>query len=223
MYLSLEQSQLVEYVKKQLDLFLPDEYSIDMQVLSQGIEMALERCEACFEHILLPNYRNCEQQPIFSHLHMDQYATFLYFLGNSIWKQKQEKIMCDKILNLNRILNGFFISYKCEMPNIFVFAHPVGSIIGNAKYSDGLYISQNVTINTDSGLRIGRGCFLGVGAKIIGGQKIGDRCSIGTDVVIYNQSISEDSVCLNVDGKLEIRRRKSNRTKCSEIFDLTFM
>lgn len=222
MYVSLEQKQLEKYIEKQLDVYLPDGYLVDEQILSLGIGRALERCEACFEHILLPNYRNAKKEAFFSHLHMDQYATFLYFLGNSIWTQTQEKILCDKILNLNRILNGFFISYKCDMPNVFVFAHPVGSIIGNARYSDGLYISQNVTINTDENLEIGRGCFLGVGAKIIGGQRIGDRCSFGTDVVIYNQQISDDSVCLNIDGKLQIRKRKSSQTKCAEVFDLVF-
>lgn len=109
----------------------------------------------------------------FSHLHMDQYATFLYFVSNTLYKSydKDAKIVCDKLLNLNRLLNGFFLSYKCPMPEVFVLAHPVGSVTGNALYSNGLYISQNVTINThtDSNgnldLKIGKGCFLGGGSE----------------------------------------------------------
>lgn len=222
MRLSLEQAQLVQYVEKQLGVYLPDGYHMDEDVIKKGVSDALERCENCFKHILLPGYRDANKEAVFSHLHMDQYASFLYFLGNSIWRKTEEKNFCDKILNLNRILNGFFISYKCEMPNVFVFAHPVGSIIGNVQYADGLYISQNVTVNTDKDLKIGKGCFLGVGAKIIGSQRIGDRCSIGADVLIYNQELPSDSVCLNINGRLEIRHRKSANTKCAEIFDLSF-
>lgn len=99
------------------------------------------------------------------------------------------------------------------MPNIFILAHPVGSVIGNAKYSDGLYISQNVTINThtDEGgkldLTIGKGCFMGVGAKIIGNKPIGDRVSIGVDTLIYNRKIEDDSVCVrNEKGESIVRR-----------------
>ncbi len=40
------------------------------------------------------------------------------------------------------------MTYKCKLPKIFVFYHAVGSVIGNADYSDYLVVFQNVTINT---------------------------------------------------------------------------
>lgn len=228
MKLSLEKRMLMEYTKRQLEFYVPDGYIISDEVFEISLEIALDRCEKCFKHILLPGYHK-EKNVFFYHLHQDQHATFLYFLGNTLWKEYGEKILCDKLMNLNRILHNFFLSYKCPMPDIFILAHPVGSIIGNANYSDGLYISQNVTINTHINsegkldLDIGRGCFLGAGAKIIGNRPIGDRVSIGVDTLIYNKEIKNDSVCLKDNsGKVLIRERINEKCKASEFFDLDF-
>lgn len=228
MKLSIEKRHLMEYIIRQLDFYLPDDYIIDKNILENSIDVALKRCEVCFSHILLPGYHdNVSGEVAFSHLHMDQYATFIYFLGNTIWENYQQKHLCDKLLNLNRILNGFFLSYKCPMPSIFILAHPVGSVIGNAIYSDGLYISQNVTINTHTDskgkldLEIGRGCFLGAGAKIIGNKRIGDRVSIGVDTVIYNKEIDDDKVCIKEeDGRVVVKDRKSPICMAQKVFDI---
>lgn len=102
---------------------------------------------------MLRNYRAENGEACFSHLHSDQYSQFLYFLSNSLWNLSGNTILCSKIINLNKYLNGMFYSYKCRLPEIFLFAHPVGSIIGNASYSDGLVVFQNVTINTGDDAR----------------------------------------------------------------------
>lgn len=206
---------------------MPDKYSIDKGILAEAVNMALQRCESCFKHILLPGYKDVKGEAVFSHLHMDQYATFIYFLGNSLWVNYHEKVLCDKLLNLNRILNGFFLSYKCSMPEVFILAHPVGSVIGNAKYSDGLYISQNVTVNTHTNgtgevdLELGRGLFLGPGVKIIGNKRIGDRVSVGANVLIYNKEIEDDCVCVKDEtGKTCIRNRINSECKAQQFFDI---
>lgn len=104
---------------------------------------------------------------------------------------RENKVVCDKVIYLNRVLNNFFVSYKGKMPDIFFFAHPIGSIIGNADYSNYLVISQGVTINTDHdedgnpAPKLGKGLFLGAGAKIIGNKQIGDRVSVGVDTLIH--------------------------------------
>lgn len=223
MYTSLNKRELCDYVIKQLETYMPDRYVVDKTILEESINIALLKCENCFKHILLPGYRDGDEA-VFSHLHMDQYASFIYFLGNTIWEKYHEKTLCDKLLNLNRIVNGFFLSYKCEMPDIFILAHPVGSVIGNAKYSNGLYISQNVTINThvdgngDIDLEIGEYCFLGAGAKIIGGKKIGNRVSIGVDAMVYNKEIEDDVVVKNMNGKMTFQKREKQLSFAETVF-----
>ena len=116
------------------------------------------------------------------------------------------------------------------MPDIFCLGHPVGSVIGNALYSNGLVILQNVTINTQKNgqgeylLKIGKGVFFGAGAQIIGAGYIGDRCSIGAGALVYNPQIGNDKVCLrDKSGSTVIRQRINKKCRAeSKFFDLDF-
>lgn len=226
MKMTLSNKELAVYTQKQLDFYIPDGYVINGDYWLEAVDTALQRCDDCFRHILTPLYRNSNKESIFSHLHRDQYATFLYFLGNTIWLHYHEKHLCDKLLNLQSILHGFFLSYKCEMPDIFMLGHPIGSVIGNAKYSDGLVISQNVTINThtdeegNADLYLGKGVVLEAGAMIIGNKPIGDRVTIGPNVLIHNEKIENDYTCINERGKIIIRPRKRERCVAEQIFDI---
>jgi serine O-acetyltransferase len=165
----------------------------------------------------------------FSHLHSDQYSMFLYFLSNSLWDISQNKPLCDKLIVLNKSLNGMFYSYKGKLPDIFLFQHPVGSVIGNAKYSDYLVVFQNVTINTECDENgspapsLGRGVFLAVGAKVLGNKSVGDRSSISVNTVIYNRDVPADSIAFTRDdGSLAIVPRKKN-CKAQDFFNVPIL
>ncbi|GAA0083783.1 hypothetical protein UT300007_02220 [Clostridium sp. CTA-7] len=214
MHLSLRENELKDYVGRQLQFNFPDKYSFKGNDVDIAFKYALERTEWCFKHITLNGYTNGKDAN-FSHLHSDQYSQFLYYLSNSLWKQSENKPICDKLIFLNKALNGIFYSYKAELPNIFLLGHPVGTIIGNANYSDFLVILQNVTINTDCDSnnnrapKIGKGVFLGAGAKIIGNKPIGDRVSIGVNTMVYNKEIENDSIVYtNSMGNVEVIKRK---------------
>ena len=218
---SLAKEEIGNFLKKQLEFYIPDGYMVNDDYWLEAITIALDRCDNCFKHILMLGYRDEKGESLFSHLHRDQYATFLYFLSNTIWTDYHDKQVCDKLLNLQSILHGIFLSYKCEMPNIFLFSHPIGSIIGNAKYSDGLYIGHNVTVNTKSDLRIGKLCALLPGATICGNEPIGDRVSIGVNVTVYNKKIEDNSVVYNEDGKMKIRPCLKEKCWSEEKFDIS--
>ena len=105
------------------------------------------------------------------------------------------------------------------MPDVFFLGHPIGSILGNAVYSNYLVVFQNVTVNTSSDKYgepaplLGKGLFLGAGAKIIGNKPIGDRVSISVNTVVYNQEIGNDKVVItNKEGKTVIKDR--NKESC---------
>lgn len=216
--------KLTEYVGRQLDAFFPDNYRFSGSDIESAMNTALERTEFCFNHIAIPHF-NDGDGVLFSHMHADQYSQFLFFLSNSLWKQSENKPICDKLIYLNRVLHSFFYSYKCHLPDIFIFAHPVGSIIGNAEYSDFLYLSQGVTVNTmtnDQGNplpRLGKYLFLGAGAKIIGDKTIGDRVSVGVDAVVYNREIPSDHNAIRrEDGTIKIAPRKHKQCAAQNCF-----
>lgn len=220
MEMSVSSDELQEYIRRQLDSFFPDKYHFRGIDVDQALKVALERTEYCFKFISNRSYYRNGQQ-YFSYLHSDQYAQFLFFLSSSLWQISENRPLCDKIIYLNKALNAFFFSYKCKLPDIFFFAHPVGSILGNATYSDFLVVSQNVTINTypdTNGIEgnipiLGKDLYLGAGAKVIGGETIGNRVSIGVDAIVYNQNIPDDAVVLLENGKNIIRQRKKYNVK----------
>lgn len=227
MILSLPQTDLFEYIQIQLRHLFPDRYDLCWDNVKAAFDLALERVEYSFSHTTTRGYSDDHGTALFSHLHSDQYAQFLYFFSNSLWELTENKPICDKIICLNKTLNGYFFSYKCKLPDIFLFAHPVGSIIGNAGYSDFLVISQNVTINTgaDQGPeclpQLGKGLFLGAGAKIIGRESIGDRVSIGVDAVVYKQAIPADKVVERAStGEIVVRDRRAAACAAQQFFDI---
>lgn len=214
MKLSLEVPQLLEYTQKQICFFFPDNIYISGKLFISDIEKALIRCEKCFLHIKNSAYTDGQGNTFFSHLHADQYATFLVYLSNYLWYERQDKIICDKIMYLNRVLHSFMMSYKAKVPDIFWLAHPVGSVIGNADYSNYLYISQNCTINTagtsdDLRPRIGEFFSMGAGAAVIGDKDIGNNCSIGVNALLYNTTLLDNSIVINDRGNIKIIQKET--------------
>ena len=224
MILSLSTNELKHYISNQLNNFFPDSCSFSGSDIDSALDLSLERTEFCFRDIKLPQYSNEQGQAIFSHLHSDQYSQFLYFLSNSLWNISQNKMICDKLIFLNKMLNGMFYSYKCKLPAIFLFVHPVGTIIGNADYSDFLVILQNVTVNTDCDENgnaapvLGKGLFLGAGSKIIGNKPVGERVSIGVNAVVHNTVIPDDSLVINKNGVIDIVQRKKEFCTAQQFF-----
>lgn len=223
MICSLDKEELLDYVVKQLNNFFPDNNVVCKDEIRKSYYVALERLEYCFTPIRISGYKK-DNEVYFNHLHSDQYTQFLYFLSNQIWIDGGDEIICSKIVNLIRIISGMFVTYKCKLPKIFIFYHAVGSVIGNADYSDYLVIFQNVTINTSNdekgnpAPKIGKGVFLGTGAKIIGNKSIGDRVSIGANACVYDREISSDSVVTNENNQITVRKRKKKDCLVQKFF-----
>lgn len=209
MILSLPRDELYSYVTKQANKFFPDNCTSGGD--KRAFDLALERLEYCFERIKTRGYQE-NGMPSFYHLHMDQYSQFLYYYANSIWTLDGNTAFSDKLVLLNRALSGMWCSYKNKLPNIFLFMHPVGTVLGNAFYSDYLVVLQNVTVNTmlDSkgnlSLHVGKGTFFSAGSSVIGNSNIGDWCTLGVGAVLRNRSLpSGHLACRDEDGSLQIK------------------
>lgn len=216
MILSLPRAELFNYVRAQLNHFFPDGQDLHWERGRAAFHLALDRTEYSFSRTTIRGYTDGGGNAMFSHLHSDQYSQFLYYFANSLWKLSEDQPVCGKLILLNKALNGCFFSYKGRLPDVFVLNHPVGSVIGNAGYSDFLVISQNVTINTgteqgpDDLPKLGKGLFLGAGAKIIGREPIGDRVSVGVDAMVYGQAVPDDKVVeRSPSGEIVVRDRRA--------------
>lgn len=234
MVCSLSQDDLFNYVRSQLHHFFPDKYSFDGEDVKAAFYLALDRLENCLRAISIHGYHDKEGNTAFSHLHGDQYATFLYFLANSLWVQSQNLPICNKLLQLNRVLFSLFISYKCKLPDIFFLDHPIGTFLGNATYHNYLVVLQNVTVNTPSKVAdhplideegrslpvLGKGLFLGAGSMILGSQPVGDRVSLAAGARIHEQAVPDDSVVVPNTGGIRILHRRKAICKAQECFNV---
>lgn len=227
MILSLDKQELLDYVAAQAAAFFPDRNLLRGSDVESAYALALERTEYCFRHITHRGYTDETGNPTFSHMHADQYSQFLYFFSNSLWNLSQNRPLCDKLLYLNRTLSGMFYSYKGGLPDIFMFGHPVGTILGNAVYSNFLVVFQGVTVNTSQDAAgnaapvLGKGLFLGAGAKIIGNKPVGDRVSLGVDALVYDREIESDSVVTRgPSGETVVSRRKKPECMAQRYFNI---
>ncbi|WP_322103809.1 hypothetical protein [Paraburkholderia sp. J41] len=222
MRLSLPRQELKRYINAQLTTFFPDGHAFEGADVDAALALALDRLEFCFRHIAARGY-NEAGAVTFSHLHSDQYCSFLYLLANSLWHRSGNRVICDKLTVLNRMLHSIFLSYKVELPKIFYFEHAVGSVLGHANYSDFLVVLQNVTVNTaNPPMNIGKGVFLSAGAKLVGNHAVGDRTSIGVNTLVFNREIPSDSIAFTDESGAVRVRRRSKPCKAQELFNVPF-
>ena len=226
MKMSLTADDLRDYVKRQCQFLFPDNSKCyASQMNKSAYEEALFRTEECFRHITLRGWAD-KGEAVFSHLHSDQYSQFLYFYANSLWKTAENEDFARRLMILNRSISGTFVSYKCPLPPHFLFGHAVGTVVGNADYGDFVVFFQNVTVNTGDDLggtlvpKIGNGLFMAAGSSIIGKEPIGNGCSLGANVCLYNTPLKDNSVVALQDGNQIIRTRKSAECKAQSFFDI---
>ena len=72
-------------------------------------------------------------------MHSVMNMIFLYYLSNELYKRNQCPGLCDKIYYLNKIMHSVDLFYAIELPQYFGAEHPLGAVMGRAKYSDGFF------------------------------------------------------------------------------------
>lgn len=195
MKFSITESEIFELLKLQLsNFFILDE--IEVFVLKRNLEQALKRCELCFiQNKNKYNFR--DGQVFFNPYHSVQYMIFLYYLSNTVsQKDAVYASLCDKIYYLNKVMNGVDIYYAVELPDSFTAEHPVGSVMGRAKYGNGFMFYQNCSVGgfhlADNKIVypvFGENVKMFAGSMVLGNCNIGNNVNIGAGALIKNQDI----------------------------------
>lgn len=193
--LSLTQELLTKYICKQLNTFFPDAAIVRKSDIDKSLIEALSKVEIAFSRINLPYYVKAGNS-WFNHLHGDHYSAFLYLLSNTLYKNGNENAATKTFL-LNKGLFGIDAFYKIELPEHFIFVHPVGTILGRATYSDFLVIYQGVTIgaNVEGVYPIfGDDTILYSNSSIIGACKTGSGFILGANSSLVDSVVHQNKV-----------------------------
>ena len=194
MQTTLSVKELTAYVSKQVDAFFPDNGNITL--IGKHIVPALERIKHCFARIRAKYFR-VDGTTAFNHLHGDQYAMFLYILSNQIYREEGDAAVCEKLFGMNKLLHGIDCFYSINLPSVFLFCHPVGTVLGKARYGDFLLVNQNCTVGSNHDTdypSIGRNVALYKSASVLGRSHIGDNCKIAADSTVMDQDIPGNSI-----------------------------
>jgi serine O-acetyltransferase len=206
--MSIQDEHLIDYVVKQLNTFFPDSQPVDRKELLESIKEILERIEFCFSHINNKYFFNGDDV-IFNHLHGDQYAMFLYYSSNTIYINGGNETLCTKLFYLNRLLHGIDVFYEVSLPEIFLFVHPLGTILGRGTYSDYFLVYQRCGIGSNKELypTMKRFVTLRPGSSILGNCLIGENCTLGANSLLIDQNLENNTVFIG-NPKSYFKRKK---------------
>lgn len=167
----------------------------------------LERLEKCFSAIKNKYYQK-QEVCFFSPLHTCQYTIFLFFLANTLFHIEADRSLCDRIYALSKIISGMDLYYEVDMPEVFFFDHPMGSVIGRAKYKNYFSFGQGCTVGQNRGIypEFGEKVIMLSDSKVIGNSKIGNNVIIAANAYIKDAVIPDDCIVFGHSPDLVIKR-----------------
>ena len=116
-------------VLTQLNSFFYDGVEVNKNLLRRYQTHTIDRLYICFKHIKKPYFYE-NDRAIFNYFNGDHYSMYLYLLCNTIWKLDKNENLASKIFLLNKALHGIDAFYSIDLPEIFLFVHPIGTVLG---------------------------------------------------------------------------------------------
>jgi serine O-acetyltransferase len=193
--MSIDQHQLVEYLVRQINTFIPDGKVVAVGDVIPHLDGIMDRTKFCFSKIN-NKYFFDGKDIFFNHLHSDQYAMFLYFACNTLYKNGADIRLCIKICQLNKYLHGIDAFYEVELPDIFLFVHPLGTVLGRGKYADYFLIYQRCGIGSNHDVYpvMKEYVTLRPGSSILGNCLVKENCTIAAGSLLLDKNLEKNSI-----------------------------
>ena len=203
-YSKFHKKQLIDILINQVLGFFPLDKN-EIKILENNIDTVLERCFFCFNGIDEKYFRK-EGKVIFSPYHSGQYLIFLYYFSNTC-SSSGHKDLADKLYYLNKILNSCDIYHEVNLPKVFFLGHPVGSVLGRAKYGNNFFALQNCTVggNKNKYPKLGANFKMYSGSKILGNCIIGDNVTLAANTYVKDTNIPSNATVFGMSPNLIVK------------------
>lgn len=157
----------------------------------------------------LNKYYHRNGETYFNPFHAGQYTIFLYYYSREIFLSGNS-LLADKIYYLNKIMNSCDLFYEVELPEYFSLDHPQGSVMGRAKYGNGLRFGQCCTVGNNNGIYpvIGDNVRMCAYSSIIGNCHIGSNTILGAYASVKDQDVPSNSIVFGQSPNLIIKKKK---------------
>ncbi len=187
-------------------------------VIESRFDFALAACEVNFSHSENKYYwieKNGVRTCRFNPYHAIQYMIFLYYLSHDIYLNANVGQLCDKIYYLNKILHSVDLFYAIDLPEQFGAEHPLGSVMGRAKYCSGFFFYQGCTVGGTYDKAgnihypvIEENVKMYANSSVLGKCHIGKNVQIGAGALVKNQDVPDNSIVFGQSPNLIIKTKK---------------
>jgi len=203
---NMSRAELVDYIAAQLAAFFPDRWGDARQAIDQDMDEALDRQNVCINAV------RWWKEDEFDYLHSSQHCIFLYYLANTIWRNRQNDNVCTKLFGLNKALNGFDCFYDNALPDKLFIGHSVGIVLARTTFSNYLVLYQGCTVGKNHGAApiLEEGVVLYPNSAIIGHCHIGPGTIVGQGSSIIDADTPGNSYVFSNSGKLVFKEPKRN-------------
>ena len=153
----------------------------------------------------------------FNIFHSVQNTMFLYWLSHELFLSGHVGLAA-KVYYLNKMLNCVELFYEVELPDIWFCEHPLGSVMGRARYGNHFFFGQGCTVGQNHGIYpiIGEHVSMLSDSKIIGRSTIGDHCVISANTYIKDENIPSHSVVFGQSPNLIVKPYHNAETNWKE-------
>lgn len=192
---SLSQAQLASYLAKQLNSYFPDDNEVTAEALIASVKFAQSRLEHCFSHVN-NKYFFDGKQVVFNHLHGDQYAMWLYFVSNQLFRDGAATDLCSKVFLLNKALHGCDIYFEVELPSVFLLVHPLGTVLGRGNYADYFVAYQRCGVGSNHDIypNMSKYFTLRPGSSILGNSSVGINCTLAAESLLLDEQLEDNTM-----------------------------
>lgn len=104
---------------------------------------------------------------------------------------------------LNKWFNGCVIGVKAQFGPGFVLIHPVGVVVNSAvRGGHNVCLESGVVIGDNRGRIpvLGNDVFIGSGAKVVGGLRVGDGARVGANAVVLHD-VPDGATAVGIPAK----------------------
>lgn len=195
--MTLDHGSLASYVTRQVNRLFDDSQPVLEDDVRFLLPQVLSRLEHCFVHID-NKYFFDGSSAVFNHLHGDQYAMFLYLLCNAAYKAAAPSGLAAKLFLLNKSLHGIDAFYEVELPSIFLFVHPLGTVLGRGSYADYFLVYQRCGVGSNHDIypTLGPYTTLRPGSAVLGQCTLGCNNTLASESLLLDHDLSDN--CLYI-------------------------
>ena len=211
---TIPKDELGGAVLRQLKAFFPDPSEVDKQLVNDVLGVVIQKCIDNFAHSENKYFsvvKEGKKIVRFDAFHSIQWMIFLYYLSHELYVKGLK--LCDQVYYLNKIMHSVDLFYAIELPEIWSAEHPLGTVMGRAKYSDGFFFYQGCTVG---GTRDRKGNLyypeleenvkMYANSSILGRCHIGRNAQIGAVALVKNQDVPADSIVFGQSPNLIIKK-----------------